>query len=74
VADEAACEKQRMSSTRPSRDSQSLSRIWIEELLGSDLPARGPSREAMVAGLLDRGGEAAFRRFGAAMRQPRKRR
>lgn len=63
-----------MSSVRPSRESHSLSRIWIEELLGTDLPPRGPLREAMVAGFLDRGGEAAFRRFGAVLRQSRKRR
>ncbi|WP_338467996.1 hypothetical protein RXV95_05420 [Novosphingobium sp. ZN18A2] len=35
-------------------------RIWIEEVMGTALPARGPRREAAIAALLADGGRATW--------------
>lgn len=48
---------------RPAADPR---RIWIEELLGPALPARGERREAAIAALLGDGGLGAWQ----AMRAP----
>jgi len=46
----------------------STRRIWIEELLGADLPRSAAQREALIGQLLARGGDDTFAAMRAGLR------